>query len=92
MLRGRKGDDFLFGCYMNDPSGESSICGGSEGNWWAYGDEGNDVIWGKNSVQGEYIWGGEGHDEIHGGNRNQDTFINGNDGDDVIYPGNAPQS
>lgn len=54
---------------MDDPEGEDTNCGGGDG-FWAYGDEGDDVIWGKSNMNGEYIWGGDDNDEIHAGNTN----------------------
>ena len=54
---------------MDDPEGEDNDCGGGDG-FWAYGDEGDDVIWGKSNMNGEYIWGGDDNDEIHAGNTN----------------------
>ena len=87
VLRGGPGNDTIYGGKAEDMN-----YGGNGTNLFIYGDEGDDVIWGVQRMEGEYIWGGSGDDEIHAGPGHTASFVNGNEGDDVIYPGFQPDA
>ena len=58
VLHGGPGDDLIYG------GDDYRMTGGNGAALYIYGDEGNDVIWGKTKMDNEYIWGGEGDDWI----------------------------
>ena len=81
MVKGGPGNDLVYGGNTTDFNGGGGFAK------YLYGDEGDDKMWGSQTMEFEYMWGGEGDDIIYGGIAHDNTFINGNEGDDVIYPG-----
>ena len=82
VLRGGPGDDSMFGGGNRNggPNGQAN-------GIWMYGDEGEDVMYGKKNALKHFMWGGEGNDYMRGGNDAGESKINGNGGSDIIHPG-----
>ena len=80
MIKGGLGNDIVYGGSNNTYNGGGGFAK------YLYGDEGDDKVWGSNSMEYEYIWGGSGEDTLYGGYDNDNEYINGNEGDDIIYP------
>lgn len=67
------------------------MTGGNGEFLWIEGNEGDDLLVGKNLMNEEYIWGGSGNDIIYGGpgkagDDGTVSVLDGNSGDDIIYP------